>query len=58
MVSDAKLQVNGPMHVGIVPHTHWDREWSCNALACGDERDLRRDLRKHRSTPLAFRGSL
>src|SRR6516225_2729500 len=27
MVSDAKLQVNGPMHVGIVPHTHWDREW-------------------------------
>ena len=27
MASDAKPQVSGPVDVGIVPHTHWDREW-------------------------------
>ena len=26
-MTDAKPQVTAPMMVGIVPHTHWDREW-------------------------------
>ena len=26
-VTEANAQVSGPQEVGIVPHTHWDREW-------------------------------
>src|SRR6476646_8134166 len=26
-MTDEKAQVSAPIEVGIVPHTHWDREW-------------------------------
>src|SRR3954454_9914945 len=30
---------DAPVQVGIVAHTHWDREWSNDSLTCGNAAD-------------------
>jgi hypothetical protein len=44
--SDANAQVAGPIEVGIVPHTHWDREWYEPLTRNGYQTNMCTDQRK------------